>query len=334
LARAAADLDWLRTHGLLARTVAPSALEGGDAVHRLLASRRQGALAAREGEAAARAWHLRIAEHLEERPGPPSDLGAAARHREAAGDRQGALRSYYRWAVGLRDRHAYRACVQIAREGLAAFPAGEGEAERAAAASLWLSVHDGLAPLGAVKGAREAIEKALELTAGATGPEALFASASAQLQRGRDLVRAGSIQEARSALEQAAVAFGKGGYARDRAIALGEVASLLQARGQLDEALRIRREEQLPVYEALGDVRSLLVARTNLALNLRARSRPADVEEADGLLKLALAAAEALRIPEAQTIRGILAQATPGMPAKPGFLRRLCDRLGRRKVSS
>jgi hypothetical protein len=51
------------------------------------------------------------------------------------------------------------------------------------------------------------------------------------------------------------------------------------------------------------------------------------------MLKLALAAAEALRIPEAQTIRRILAQATPGMPAKPGFLRRLRALLGRWKSS-
>jgi hypothetical protein len=62
--RPAADVDWLRRRGLLARTVAPSALEGGDAVHRLLVSRRQGALVAREGEEVARAWHLRVAEHV------------------------------------------------------------------------------------------------------------------------------------------------------------------------------------------------------------------------------------------------------------------------------
>src|SRR6185295_9265201 len=45
----AADLGWLRDHGFLARTVAPSALTGGDAVHRLLASRQREALAEREG---------------------------------------------------------------------------------------------------------------------------------------------------------------------------------------------------------------------------------------------------------------------------------------------
>ena len=38
-----------------------------------------------------------------------------------------------------------------------------------------------------------------------------------------------------------------------------------QARGQLDEALRIRQEEQLPVYERLGDVRSKAVTQGKIA---------------------------------------------------------------------
>ncbi len=273
LAHPATDLDWLRTHGLLARTVAPSALEGGDTVHRLLASRRQDELAAREGPAAARGWHLRVAQHLENRPGTLADFAPAAHHRDAAGDREGALQSYSRWALGLRDRHAYRACIQVARQGLALFPAGQGETERAAAAHLWLRVHDGLEPLGAIPEARAAIATALDLTAGATGSTALFAAASAHLRRGRDLSRAGVLQDAQAALELAAAAFGEGGHQRDRAIARGEIADVLQARGQLDEALRIRREEQLPVYEALGDVRSRAVTLGKIADVLQDRGQ-------------------------------------------------------------
>ena len=45
-----------------------------------------------------------------------------------------------------------------------------------------------------------------------------------------------------------------GRRARSRAVTLGQIADVLAARGELDEALRIRREEQLPVYERLGDV--------------------------------------------------------------------------------
>jgi len=40
---------------------------------------------------------------------------------------------------------------------------------------------------------------------------------------------------------------------------MGQIADILQARGEVDEALRIRREEELPVYERLGDVRSRAV---------------------------------------------------------------------------
>jgi len=49
------------------------------------------------------------------------------------------------------------------------------------------------------------------------------------------------------------------------------VADILQARGELDEALRIRREEQLPVYERLGDVRSRAVTMGKVADILQAR---------------------------------------------------------------
>ena len=43
---------------------------------------------------------------------------------------------------------------------------------------------------------------------------------------------------------------------RSRAVILGPIADALAWRGELDEALRIYREEVLPVYERLGDVRS------------------------------------------------------------------------------
>ena len=63
---------------------------------------------------------------------------------------------------------------------------------------------------------------------------------------------------------------------------------MLQARGELDEALRIRREEQLPVYERLGATRDVLVCQAKIALNL-----------------LAHAAAEQMGIPEAGQIRRV-----------------------------
>jgi phosphopentomutase len=53
----------------------------------------------------------------------------------------------------------------------------------------------------------------------------------------------------------------------------GEIADILQARGQLDEALRIRKEEELPVYERLGDVRSRAVTMGMIADILQARGQ-------------------------------------------------------------
>jgi len=48
---------------------------------------------------------------------------------------------------------------------------------------------------------------------------------------------------------------------REVAITRGEMADILQARAELDAALKIRTEEELPVYERLGDRRELLVGR-------------------------------------------------------------------------
>ena len=88
---------------------------------------------------------------------------------------------------------------------------------------------------------------------------------------------------------------------------MGKIADILQARGQLDEALKIRKEE-LPVYERLGDVRELLVGRANLAITLLTRGRAEDRDEARRLLHLALAEARRLKLPEAQQIQDFLEQ--------------------------
>ena len=79
-------------------------------------------------------------------------------------------------------------------------------------------------------------------------------------------------------------------------------------RGQLDEALKIRQTEQLPVYEKLGDVRSLLVGRTNLALLLWQMDAAANAARVQELLCLALTDARRLQIPEARIIENILSQ--------------------------
>ncbi len=43
---------------------------------------------------------------------------------------------------------------------------------------------------------------------------------------------------------------------RSRAVTMGQIADIMVSRGDLDGALRIRQEEQLPVYEKIGDIDS------------------------------------------------------------------------------
>ena len=56
-----------------------------------------------------------------------------------------------------------------------------------------------------------------------------------------------------------------------RAVAMGKIADILQRRGETDEALRTLREEELPVYERLGDVRSRAVTMGRIADILQQR---------------------------------------------------------------
>jgi tetratricopeptide (TPR) repeat protein len=124
-----------------------------------------------------------------------------------------------------------------------------------------------------------------------------------------DILQArGQLDEAlRIRVEEQMPVYEKLGEVREIAITKGKIANILQARGELDEALRIRREEELPVYEKLGDARALLVGRTNLAIGYWQRNKAGDRTEAHRLLCLALKAAQAMRLAEAQQIEGALA---------------------------
>ena len=90
---------------------------------------------------------------------------------------------------------------------------------------------------------------------------------------------------------------------------MGQIADVFQSRGDLDEALRIRQQEQLPVYEKLGDVRSRLVCWANIAIILLQRDSDGDRSEADRLLNDALADAQKMQLPEAGQIEKIRNQA-------------------------
>ncbi|MEI6342002.1 MAG: hypothetical protein WCR07_08595 [Verrucomicrobiota bacterium] len=60
---------------------------------------------------------------------------------------------------------------------------------------------------------------------------------------------------------------------RSLAVTRGHIADILMARGQLEEVLRIRTEEELPVYERLGDVRSRAFTQGKIADILMARGQ-------------------------------------------------------------
>ena len=99
------------------------------------------------------------------------------------------------------------------------------------------------------------------------------------------------------------------GDVRERAVTMGKIATILEERGEFESALRIRREEVLPVFERLGDARELLVGRWYLANALSRRGGDGDHDEAGRLLRLALDEARRLKLPEAQRIEQIIAQA-------------------------
>lgn len=58
-----------------------------------------------------------------------------------------------------------------------------------------------------------------------------------------------------------------------RVMLLDELAELLRSIGQLDEALCIRQEEELPVYQKLGNVKSVAVTQGQIADILQARGQ-------------------------------------------------------------
>ena len=56
----------------------------------------------------------------------------------------------------------------------------------------------------------------------------------------------------------------------------GKIADIFEARGEFEEAFRIRTEEELPIYERLGDVRSGAITHGQIAGILEARGQLRD----------------------------------------------------------
>jgi tetratricopeptide (TPR) repeat protein len=104
------------------------------------------------------------------------------------------------------------------------------------------------------------LEQALSLTSGDAIELALAAVQHASATVTRD-----GPERALATLSEAADVLKEAGEHRSRAVTMGQIADILQQRGETDEALRIRQEEQLPVYERLGDVRERAVTMGKIA---------------------------------------------------------------------
>ena len=91
------------------------------------------------------------------------------------------------------------------------------------------------------------------------------------LEIGDLLVSVGELPRAEAAYLRALEALAHLDDPRRRAITHGRIADLLQSRGDLDEAQRIREQEEIPIYKRLGDVRSLAVTRGQIADILQCR---------------------------------------------------------------
>ena len=66
---------------------------------------------------------------------------------------------------------------------------------------------------------------------------------------------------------------------RARAVTMGKIADILSSRGEWEEALRIRQEDELPVYERLGALDSIAHAHWSIACIKDAQRRDQEVFE-------------------------------------------------------
>jgi tetratricopeptide (TPR) repeat protein len=131
--------------------------------------------------------------------------------------------------------------------------------------------------------------------------------AALDLRRAERLAQTGAVAAAEDLTRSALAAFQKAGDERAVAVAAGQIADILQARGDTDEALRIRQEEQLPVFERLGDVRERSVTLQKIAAGLIAAGglKQGRIQEIYDALAEAFGIAQKLRVPDGIAFIGI-----------------------------
>ncbi|MFC4071740.1 tetratricopeptide repeat protein [Actinoplanes subglobosus] len=183
----------------------------------------------------------RLALHADD-PDVTAACAADAVHALRSGPAVNAFRLGHE-AIGLLDRH-YRPvpAILLRRVAAAAKTSGDGDA------------------------AHELFTRAVD-RAHADGAELAdpLEQARAVAEHARNLIDRGEPDQAEQLLHQAHLLFTDAGSEQEATVCQGALADILFQRGDYDEALRVRREVQLPVYERLGDTREAAVTWGKIA---------------------------------------------------------------------
>lgn len=101
----------------------------------------------------------------------------------------------------------------------------------------------------------------------------VIAKAQLDLRRSERLFSIGKADEAVAVAEGVIDAFIAVDEERMTAMAYGQLASFFEQRGFLIDALRIRQEKELPVYERLGDIRSRAITLGEIGVTLHRQGK-------------------------------------------------------------
>jgi hypothetical protein len=103
------------------------------------------------------------------------------------------------------------------------------------------------------------LDQLLELGLAVPAHDDLSANTMTLTESAKRLHRTGSPDQAEQILRRTIALLKAPGDERLRAVTMGKVAGILQTRGELDEALRIRLTEELPTYKRVEDTRSFFI---------------------------------------------------------------------------
>lgn len=165
----------------------------------------------------------------------------------------------------------YREATELGPSALAVLD----EAEIAPSVAMLRTVGDAVFASGDLEGARRWFQRGFEAVKTSLTNEP---TAAALRHSYADVLRrTGEAAQAQALLEENAEVYERLDDVRSKAITMGQIADILQARGQLDEALSLKETEALPVYERLGDVENFGITHWEIArIKMQMLARGAD----------------------------------------------------------